>query len=56
MWHVVYHIIFYVLGRGVFLSSRGGFSTFVQNCGSDESLGTTTCLESVVGGRQGHAP
>ena len=33
------------------------FSTsFINNCGRDESLGIMTCLKTVVGGRQGHAP
>ena len=39
-----------------FLPSRTRFSTtFLKNCGRDESLGTTTCLKNVVGGKQGHA-
>ena len=29
---------------------------FLKNCGRGESLETTTCLRSVVGGKQGHAP
>ena len=32
------------------------FTTFLINCGGGESLRTTTCLGTVVGGRQGHAP
>ena len=40
-----------------FLPSRASFSTtFLKNCGRGESLGTTTFLKTVVGGRQGHAP
>ena len=31
-------------------------TTFRNSCGGDESLGTATCLKTVVGGRQGHAP
>ena len=39
------------------LPSRASFSTmFLNNCGGGESLGTTTCLKTVVGGKQGHAP
>ena len=29
---------------------------FVEKCGGGGSLGTTTCLTIVVGGKQGHAP
>ena len=37
-------------------ASRASFSTiFVQNCGRGEGLGTTTCLITVVGVKQGHA-
>ena len=33
------------------------FSTaFLEHCGGCGSHGTTTCLERVVGGKQGHAP
>ena len=33
-----------------FLPSRDSFSTtFHKNCGRGESLGTTTCLNSMVG-------
>ena len=40
----------------VLLPSRASFSTtFLKNCGRGESLGTTTCLITVVGGKQGHA-
>ena len=36
-----------------FLSSRASFyTTFLKNCGSGESLMTTTCLKNVVGGKQ----
>ena len=39
------------------LPSRASvFTTFLTNCGRGESLGTTTCLNPVVGGRQGHTP
>ena len=39
------------------LPSRAGYSTaFVEDCGRGEYLGTTTCLRTVVGGKQGHAP
>ena len=35
----------------VFLSSRASYSTtFLKNCGRGESLGTTTCLKTVVTG------
>ena len=41
----------------VLLPSRASFSTtFLKNCGRGESLVTTTCHKTVVGGRQGHAP
>ena len=40
-----------------FLPSRACPSTtFLKSCGSGESLGTTTCLECVVGGKQWHTP
>ena len=40
-----------------FLSSRATFSaTFLKHCGKGERLGTTTYLETMVGGKQGHAP
>ena len=40
-----------------FLPCRASFSTtFLKNCDSGESLGTTTCLKTAVGGKQGHAP
>ena len=40
-----------------FLSSQASFSTtFLKNCGSGESHGTTTYPRAVVGGKQGHAP
>ena len=40
-----------------FLPSRARFSTtFLKNCGRGESLRTTTCPKTVVGGKQSHAP
>ena len=40
-----------------FLPSLASFSTTCkENCGRGESLGITTCLKTVVGGKQGHAP
>ena len=40
-----------------FLSSRAScFTTFLKYCGRRIGLGTTTCLKTVVGGKQGHAP
>ena len=40
-----------------FLPCRASFPTpFLENCGRDESLGSTTCLSTVVGGKQVHAP
>ena len=39
-----------------FPPSRLSFpATFLKNCGRGESLRTTTCLKTVVGGKQGHA-
>ena len=39
-----------------FLNSLASFcTTFHSNCGRGESLGTTTCLQTVVGGRQWQA-
>ena len=39
------------------LPSRASFSTtFLTNCGRCEGLGINTCLKTVVGGQQGHAP
>ena len=36
---------------------RASFSTTcLKNCGKGECLGTTTCLMTVAGGKQGHAP
>ena len=32
-----------------FQPSRASFSTFLNNCGRDENLGTTTCLKTVDG-------
>ena len=32
------------------------FTTLLKNCGRGESLETTTCPKTVVGGKQGHAP
>ena len=42
----------------VFLpSSRASFSTtFHENCGRGESLGTATCHMTVAEGKQRHAP
>ena len=41
----------------VFLPCRDSFSTtFLKNGGRGEGLGTTTCLITVVWGKQGHAP
>ena len=38
-----------------FLSSRVSFTvTFFEDCGWSESLGTTTCIITVAGGKQGH--
>ena len=40
-----------------FLPSRASFfNTFFTKCGRGESLGTTTCLKTEVGGMQWHAP
>ena len=40
-----------------FLPSRASFpTTFLKNCGRDESLVNTTCLKTVVVGNLGHAP
>ena len=40
-----------------FLSSRVSVSTiFPKNCGSSVGLWTAICLETWVGGKQGHAP
>ena len=40
----------------VFQPFRVSFSTtFLKQCGRGESLGTTTCLRYVVGGKQGYA-
>ena len=41
-----------------FFPSRSSLSTstFLKNCGRGESLRTTTCDKTVVGGKQGHAP
>ena len=39
----------------VFLSSIASFSTtFLKNCDGGKGHGTTTCLEIVVVGKQGH--
>ena len=41
----------------VFLPSKPSFNTtFLKTCGRGECLGSTTCLRTVVGGWQGHAP
>ena len=38
------------------LPSEASFSaTFLKHCGRGESLGTTTCLRTVVGGKHRHA-
>ena len=38
-----------------FLPSRASFfATFLKNCGRGGSLSTTTCIQIVVGGKQGH--
>ena len=45
-----------------FIDMKMGFvvvifsSTFLMNCGRSESLRIVTCLKTVVGGKQGHAP
>ena len=40
-----------------FVPSRASFSaTFLKHCGRGESLGTTTCLQTVFVGRQGYSP
>ena len=40
-----------------FLPSPVSFSTTcLKNCGGGKNLGTTTCLRTVVGGRQRHTP
>ena len=40
-----------------FLPSIASFyTTFLKHCGRGESLGTITCLKTVVGGKQGHVP
>ena len=40
-----------------FLPSRDNFSTTIlKNCGRGESLRITTCLRTVVEGKQGHVP
>ena len=39
-----------------FLSSQTSFyTTFIEHCGRCDSHRTTTCLKTVVGGKQGHA-
>ena len=39
-----------------FLPSKASLPTmFLKHCGRGESLGTITCLKTVVGGKQGHA-
>ena len=44
-------------GDVVFLPSRASFCiTFLKNCGRGEGLMATTCLRTVVGGKQGLAP
>ena len=32
------------------------YATLLGCCGRGENLGTTTCLNSVVGGKQGYVP
>ena len=40
----------------VFLPIRASFfTTFLRNCGSGDSIRTTTCHKTVVGGKQGNA-
>ena len=40
-----------------FLPSWASFATtFLNKCDGGDSLWTATCLKSVVGGKQGHAP
>ena len=40
-----------------FLPTRACFgTTFLETEGRDESLRTTMCLKTVVGGKQGHVP
>ena len=40
-----------------FLPSRASFfTTFLINCGIDESVRTAACLRTVVGGKHGRAP
>ena len=40
----------------VFMPSSASFSTTsLKNCGRGESFRITTCLYTVVGGKQGHA-
>ena len=46
----------YVFNGHLALSRASFFTTFLKDCGRGESLGTTTCLKPVVGGKQGHAP
>ena len=41
----------------VFLSSQCSFTAkFLTNCGRSESLGTTTCLQTVLGVNKGMLP
>ena len=40
-----------------FLPSRASFhTTFLRNCGRGDCLRTATCLSTLFGGKQGHAP
>ena len=40
-----------------FLPSRAHFATtFLEYCGRGYGLGTTTCLKTMIGGKQGYAP
>ena len=40
-----------------FLTSSASFyATCLKTCGGGEGLGSSVCLRTVVGGRQGHAP
>ena len=43
-------------GCSVPASRASSSSTFLKNCDGGESLGTTTCRKTVVGGKQGYAP
>ena len=62
---MLYITTFTTLGRGfqiafqdvAFMLSRVSFCiTFLSNCGRGEGLETATCLKTVVGDKQEHAP